>query len=320
MTKAILENIMPVSAISPVSMTRYDSDFGGLAGELGAWFERYGFAIVADHGVPQAIIDDALAAAKAFFALPTAVKAGYHLTGGGGQRGYTAFGVETAKDHAVADLKEFWHTGRDLPEGHPYRDVMPPNVPVAEDIVARFDTTQRAMFESFDHLGAHILRAIAQYLDLPTDFFDAKIANGNSILRTLHYPAQQNGVAAGAIRAGAHTDINVITLLLGAEEPGLQLLDRAGNWLPVTAPPGCVAINIGDMLSRLTNDRLPSTIHRVVNPTAERATFARYSTPFFLHFAPDVLIESLPLGGPPKHTPITAHAFLQQRLREIKLA
>jgi isopenicillin N synthase-like dioxygenase len=309
---------MPNSAIPPVSMTRYDTDFETFAQELGGWFERYGFAIVADHGVDQAIIDATLETSKAFFALPTDAKRAYHIHGGGGQRGYTAFGVETAKDHQVADLKEFWHTGRDLPVGHPYAGVMPPNVAVPE--VDGFDTYQRAMFAGFDALGVRILRAIAHYLELPIDFFDAKVAQGNSILRTLHYPAIAQDVTPGAIRAGAHTDINVITLLLGAEEPGLQLQDKTGAWLPVTAPEGCVAINIGDMLSRFTNDRLPSTPHRVVNPDLDRARFARFSTPFFLHFAPDVLVETLPWGGPPKYEPITAHAFLEQRLREIKLA
>jgi isopenicillin N synthase-like dioxygenase len=309
---------MQLSAIPPVSMTTYDTDFEAFAQELGGWFERYGFAVVADHGVDEAVIESALDASKAFFALPTDVKRSYHVPNSGGQRGYTAFGVETAKDHNVADLKEFWHTGRDLPAGHPNGAVMPPNV--AMDAVDGFDDKQKAMFAGFDALGVRILRAIAHYLQLPVDFFDSKVAQGNSILRTLHYPAMADDVTPGAIRAGAHTDINVITLLLGAEEPGLQLQDKSGEWLAVTAPKGCVAVNIGDMLSRLTNDRLPSTPHRVVNPDLARARFARYSTPFFLHFAPDVLVETLPWGGAPKYEPITAQAFLEQRLREIKLA
>ena len=309
---------MQSSAIPPVSMMTYDTDFAGFAQELGGWFERYGFAVVADHGVEQNVIDDALQASKDFFALPTSVKRSYHVPQNSGQRGYTAFGIETAKDHSVADLKEFWHTGRDLPENHPSRSVMPPNVTM--DAIEGFDAKQKAMFAGFDALGVRILRAIAHYLDLPQTYFDEKIADGNSILRTLHYPAMGDDVIPGAIRAGAHTDINVITLLLGAEEPGLQLKDRSGEWVAVTAPKGCVAVNIGDMLSRLTNDRLPSTPHRVVNPDLERARFARYSTPFFLHFAPDVLIETMAWGGPPKYEPINAQAFLEQRLREIKLA
>jgi isopenicillin N synthase-like dioxygenase len=308
---------MQASTIPPVSMTTYDTDFENFSRELGGWFERFGFAVVSDHGVDQKVIDDALEASKAFFALPTEVKESYRVAGAGGQRGYTAFGVETAKGLNIADLKEFWHTGRDLPDGHPNQGIMLPNVDM--DAIADFDTKQKAMFAGFDALGMRILRAIAHYLDLPTDFFDAKIIEGNSILRTLHYPSIPDSVTPGAIRAGAHTDINVITLLLGAEEPGLQLQDKSGEWLPVTAPKGCVAVNIGDMLSRMTNDRLPSTMHRVVNPDLDRARFARYSTPFFVHFAPEVMVETMAWGGPPKYEPIASQAFLEQRLREIKL-
>jgi isopenicillin N synthase-like dioxygenase len=309
---------MPQSVIPPVSMQSYQTDFAGFAAELGGWFERYGFAIVGDHGMDQGVIDRALDATKAFFALPDDVKRRYLVPGGGGQRGYTAFGVETAKDHTVADLKEFWHTGRDLPPGHRYGAVMPPNLSVAE--VPGFDATMAAFYNELNGLGIRVLRAIAHYLDLPDDWFTAKVTEGNSILRLLHYPPVPEGVTPGAVRAGAHGDINVITVLLGAEEPGLQLLDRDGQWCDVVAPQGHVAINVGDMLSRLTNDRLPSTIHRVVNPAPERMRIARYSTPFFLHFAPDVLVETLPMGGEPKYPPITAHEFLEQRLREIKLA
>ncbi len=309
---------MQASTIPPVSMTTYDINFEGFSRELGGWFERYGFAVVSDHGVDQTVIDEALAASKAFFALPKDIKESYRVARASGQRGYTAFGVETAKGLNIADLKEFWHTGRDLPDGHPNQGVMLPNVDM--DAIADFDARQKAMFAGFDALGLRILRAIAFYLDLPTDFFDAKVVDGNSILRTLHYPAIPDNVTPGAIRAGAHTDINVITLLLGAEEPGLQLQDRSGEWLPVTAPKGCVAVNIGDMLSRMTNDRLPSTMHRVVNPDLDRARFARYSTPFFVHFAPEVMVETQSWGGPPKYEPIASQAFLEQRLREIKLS
>jgi isopenicillin N synthase-like dioxygenase len=312
-----LEPLMTLSAIPPVSMTRYDKEFEGFARELGGWFELYGFAVVADHGVEQVVIDEALQASNDFFALPADVKKSYHLPNGGGQRGYTAFGVETAKDHNVADLKEFWHTGRDLPEGHKNHAFMPPNVTM--DAIAGFDDKQKTLFDALDGLGKRILRAVANYLGLQPDFFDAKVAQGNSILRILHYPALAETVTPGAIRAGAHTDINVITLLLGSEEPGLQLQDKAGEWLSVTAPKGCIVINIGDMLSRMTNDRLPSTPHRVINPDQTRARFARYSTPFFLHFAPDVIVETMAWDGPPKYEPITAQAFLEQRLAEIKL-
>lgn len=309
---------MPLSAIPPVSMKNYDTDFDGFAAELGDWFTRTGFAVVGDHGMDQAVIDRALEVTKAFFALPPAIKQTYLVPGGGGQRGYTAFGVETAKDHTVADLKEFWHTGRTLPPGHRYEPMMPPNLPVTH--VDGFDEAMAAFYAQLDGLGVRILRAVAHHLGLPPDWFTPKVAEGNSVLRLLHYPPVTGDVTPGAVRAGAHGDINVITLLLGAEEPGLQLLGRDGGWHDVVAPQGHVAINVGDMLSRLTNDVLPSTIHRVVNPAPERMRIARYSTPFFLHFAPDVLVETLPMGGEAKYPPITAHAFLEQRLREIKLA
>lgn len=308
---------MPTSVIPPVSMQGFDTDFEAFAQELGGWFEKFGFAVVADHGFDPAVLDDAMEKTRTFFALPEAVKRAYLIPGGGGQRGYTAFGVETAKDHAVADLKEFWHVGRDLPAGHPYGPFMPPNVTVAE--IPGWDATMKAFYDGFDRVGARLLEAIAQYLGLERHWFAEKVRAGNSVLRLLHYPEIPADVTPGAIRAGAHGDINVITLLLGSEEPGLELLDRDGQWRPVTAPKGCFAVNIGDMLSRLTNDLLPSTIHRVVNPSPERARFARYSTPFFLHFAPDVLVETMPLGGTAKYAPITADAFLQQRLAEIKL-
>lgn len=311
----------PASAIEPVSFTRFASDFDGFAQALGASFARYGFAVVADHGLDQTRIDAVNAAAKRFFALPEEAKRHYILAGAGGQRGYTAFGVETAKGAALSDLKEFWHIGRELPPGHPFREAMPDNIWPSEAPELRSEGLW--LFNALDALGVMILSAIAHYLALPDRFFDATVKDGNSILRLLHYPP----ITADApnVRAGAHEDINTITLLLGAEEAGLQVLDRDGRWLPINPPPGSVVCNIGDMLSRLTNHVLPSTTHRVVNPPPERRGVARYSMPFFLHFAPDFLIETLPscvtAERPDSYLePITAHDFLHERLREIKLA
>ena len=305
------------SIIPPVSMKTFDESPEAFAQQLGMWFENYGFAVVADHGVDQSIIDGTLERAKQFFALPVETKTKYQIAGSGGKRGYTPFGIETAKDHKVADLKEFWHAGRGLPEGHRHADLMPPNIDVAE--VEDWSTYVDAMFGAFDHLGRRILKAVAIHLKLGDNFFDDKVNEGNSILRLLHYPPVIHDIEPGAIRAGAHGDINVITLLLGADEPGLQLLDKQGVWQNVFAPKGCLAINVGDMLSRLTNDKLTSSIHRVINPDPERAKFARFSTPFFLHFNPDYLIETLPDCGESKYPPITAQGFLEQRLAEIKL-
>lgn len=305
------------SFIPPVSMKTFDESPEAFAKELGQWFENYGFAVVSDHGVPQGIIDGTLARAKEFFALPLETKNKYMIKGSGGKRGYTPFGIETAKDHKVADLKEFWHAGRGLPEDHKFAELMPHNIDVDE--VEDWSTYVDAMFGAFDHLGRRILKAVAIHLKLGDNFFDDKVNEGNSILRLLHYPPVTHEIEPGAIRAGAHGDINVITLLLGADEPGLQLLDKQGIWRNVTAPEGCLAINVGDMLSRLTNDVLTSSIHRVINPNPERAKFARYSTPFFLHFNPDYRIETLRECGPSKYAPITAQEFLEERLREIKL-
>jgi len=307
--------------IEPVSLTLYEADFDAFAQKLGASFARYGFAVVADHDLPKALVEGAIDDAKAFFALPDEVKRSYHIAGGAGQRGYTPFGVETAKGAQHRDLKEFWHVGRTLPPGHPLARYMPDNIWPAE--IEGFQAHVGGLYDGLDELGVRILRAIARYLNIGDRFFDEPVRLGNSILRLLHYPP----VAADApgVRAGAHEDINVITLLLGAEEAGLEVLDRDGRWLPINAPQGAVVCNIGDMLQRLTNHVLPSTTHRVVNPPPQRRGVSRYSTPFFLHFEPEYLIQTLPgcvaPGRPDRYPePITAHDFLLERLRDIKLA
>jgi isopenicillin N synthase-like dioxygenase len=307
--------------IAPVSMSRYDKDFQGFSDDLGASFTRYGFAVVSDHGLDEAVIKAAIDDAKAFFALPEEIKRAYHMPGTGGARGLTPFGVETAKDAKVQDLKEFWHTGRELPEGHRLRKYMRDNLWPTE--VPGFREHVYGMFEALDALGRRVLKAIARYMNLGDDYFEDKVELGNSVLRMLHYPPVP--ADAPGVRAGAHEDINVITLLLGAEEAGLQLKDADGQWLDIAPPPGALVINIGDMLQRLTNHALPSTTHRVVNPAPERRGFARYSTPFFLHFNPDFLIETLPstisAERPDRYAgkSILAEDYLTERLREIKL-
>jgi isopenicillin N synthase-like dioxygenase len=253
----------------------------------------------------------------------------YHLPGLGGARGYTAFGVETAKGSAHHDLKEFWHLGRDLPVGHPLERYMPPNVRVRE---GDFTSATTEVYRALDALGGRVLEALAVHLGQTRDYFADKVNEGNSILRVIHYPAlvkegQDVNEAlskAGHVRAAAHEDINLITLLLGADEGGLELLRRDGKWMEVNPPPGCVTCNIGDMLQRLSNHRLPSTTHRVVNPKPERAAFPRYSMPFFLHPNPDFVIDTLSTCVSEEHPnrypePITSDEYLQQRLREIKL-
>jgi isopenicillin N synthase-like dioxygenase len=305
--------------LAPASFARFSTDFEGFSKQLGDSFARYGFAVISDHGLPQERIDRALDAAKAFFALPDVVKRRY-VVGTGGQRGYTPFGIETAKGQRHFDLKEFWHMGRDLPAGHPCRAFMPDNVWPAE--IPEFQADVSWLFDALDGMGGRVLEALASYLGLQREFFAPTVNYGNSILRLLHYPPTP---ADGPnIRAGAHEDINVVTLLLGAEEAGLEVLDRDGRWLPINPPAGSLVCNIGDMLQRLTNRRLPSTTHRVVNPAPERRGFSRYSTPFFLHFNPDYEIRTLPncinAANPDRHPePITADAYLRERLREINL-
>ena len=311
---------MTDSAIAPVPLSLYDADFDAFSRALGDSFARYGFAVVGGHGLDPAVTDRALAEARAVFALPDSVKRAYHQPGTGGARGYTPFGVEAAKDAQVVDLKEFWHVGRELAPGHGLRRYMADNVwPVERP---GFRPAVQGLYDALDDLGRRLLRAVARYLGLAEGFFDEPVRLGNSVLRLLHYPPVPPD--APGVRAGAHEDINVITLLLGAEEAGLEILDRDGRWLPISPPPDAIVVNIGDMLQRLTNHVLPSTTHRVVNPPPERRGVARYSTPFFLHFEPEYEIRTLPgcvtADNPDRYPePITADAYLLQRLREIRL-
>ncbi|CAA9531210.1 MAG: Oxidoreductase [uncultured Sphingomonas sp.] len=313
-------NLLTPDDIASVSLTEADKDRDAFAQQLGRSFEEYGFAVIADHGIPPELIARAEDKAKAFFALPEEVKRKYAL-GQGGARGYTPFGIETAKGHQAHDLKEFWHVGRELAAGHRFSDVMAPNVWPEE--VPGFKETFLELYDTFDRTGLKILSAIAGYLGVNEDYFADTVRDGNSVMRLLHYPPQTEPTGAH-IRAGAHEDINTITLLLGAEEAGLELLTRDGRWIPVSPKAGELVINIGDMLQRLTNGKLRSTSHRVVNPAPERASKARYSMPFFLHFRPDFVIEALhgtvPPGEQPKSAPISSHDYLMERLREIKLA
>ncbi len=310
----------PSDSIPTLSLARADSDPKGFAADLGASFERFGFAIISNHGIDPALIAKSWALTADFFALPTEAKLAYDGKGNGGQRGYTAFGTEIAKDADKHDLKEFWHVGRDLPAGHRFLDHMPPNVWPVE--VPEFKETLSSLYAAFDVAGGRLLSAIALHLGLDANWFEPTVDNGNSILRLLHYPPIPKD--ADGIRAGAHEDINTITLLLGAEEAGLQLLGKDGEWLAIDPPEGALVVNIGDMLQRLTNHRLPSTTHRVINPPPDRRHLPRYSMPFFLHFASDFRIETLPSCIDADHpnlysAPITADAYLKERLVEIGL-
>ncbi len=291
-----------------------------LADAFGRTLQEYGFASVSGHGVSPALRARAYAAAQAFFALPTEKKLAYHLPGRGGERGYTPFRVETAKDQFLPDLKEFWHVGRELPRAEAQRHGLPPNLWPSE--VADFRESMLALYAALDQLGASLLSLIATHLGLDPSWFDDKVSHGNSILRPLHYPAL-TGEYEG-VRSAAHEDINLITLLIGSGEPGLEILRPDGSYLPIATPEDVIVVNVGDMLQRLTNHVLPSTTHRVVNPPAPWSQRARYSMPFFLHFNPEVTISTLPSciteARPDRYpTPITANDYLLQRLREIGL-
>jgi isopenicillin N synthase-like dioxygenase len=301
--------VADLPGLETISCLDQGRDPAGFARRLGASFREHGFAVLGDHGLDAARIEAATQVAKAVFALPEAIKRRYLIAGGAGQRGYTPFAVETAKGERHADLKEFWHVGQD-------GNVWPSEI-------AGFRNETLWLYRSLEALGIRVMRAIADDLGEPPDSFEAAVTGGDSILRLLHYPPA--AFDGPAIRAGAHEDINAITLLLGAEEAGLEILDRSGRWLAVNPPPGAVVVNIGDMLARLTNGVLPSTTHRVVNPAPERRGVARYSTPFFLHFRPEFTIETLAscvsAERPDRHPePTTAAAFLAQRLRDIGLA
>jgi isopenicillin N synthase-like dioxygenase len=315
-----MTDVITSDNIASVSLKDSDKDPQGFAQALGKSFVEYGFAIVRDHGIPQDLIDRAEQLSKQFFALPEEAKKKYLIAGSGGARGYTAFGIETAKGATSFDLKEFWHVGRELPPGHKFRDVMADNI--WPDEIPGFRETFLELYDAFDAAGVKVLRAIARFLKVDEEYFTDTVRDGNSVMRLLHYPAQTEPTG-NHIRAGAHEDINTITLLLGAEEAGLELKTKDGRWIPVSPKPGELVINIGDMLQRLTNGVLRSTSHRVVNPAPDRASHARYSMPFFLHFRPDFMIEALPgtvpPGEEPKWPPISSHEYLQERLREIKL-
>jgi len=307
--------------VPTLDIRRYDTDRKAFVAELGAAYREYGFCGICGHGIAQDLIDNSYDVFQRFFALPTETKLKYHLAGTGGARGYTPFGIETAKDSKYFDLKEFWHVGRELPADSKFADIMPPNVWPAE--VSGFRENGYALYQALDALGTRVLRALALHIDLPEHFFDAKVDAGNSILRPIHYPPI-TAPDIPNVRAGAHEDINFITLLVGASAAGLEVQSRKGEWVPFTADADTIVVNIGDMLQRLTNHVYPSTTHRVVNPPGEHARKPRYSVPFFLHPNPDVVLDPLPscitADNPRRYeTPITSHEYLMERLREIKL-
>lgn len=287
---------------------------------LGEVFVNTGFVKLKNHGIADSLIADFYKAVEAFFALPSDVKHGYEVPGLGGQRGYTSIGKEHAKHSNVGDLKEFWQIGQTVTDNDPIKEQYPDNVAVAEQ--PEFLETGNKLYRSFEAAGNHLMKAIALYLGLPENHFDADLHNGNSILRAIHYPPITSDPKS-AIRAEQHEDINLITLLVGASADGLQLLTKHNEWLPIVAGPGEIVVNVGDMLQRYTNNVLKSTTHRVVNPPRERWHEPRLSIPFFLHPRSDMslaVLESCVTAENPQHYDnITAGEYLYERLVEIGL-
>lgn len=286
-----------------------DDLFGGL--------KEYGFIILKDHTVDQKKVDKAYDLVHEFFHLPLETKMKYYNQTGGGQRGYTPFKVEHAKDNPNPDLKEFWHVGRELTQESPYFGVYAPNMWPTE--VAEFKNVLLDLWNTMDAASVLLLEAIGKGLDAPEGYFKSLVKDGNSILRTIHYPATKGEDTANSIRAAAHEDINLITMLVGATESGLELLDKDGTWLPVKSKPGQIVVDTGDMMKRLSNEVLGATTHRVVNPDNDGT--ARFSMPFFVHPHANASLKVLPscVGEGEKWPDITANEFLNQRLREIGL-
>ncbi|MEY2866964.1 MAG: hypothetical protein RIQ43_990 [Pseudomonadota bacterium] len=310
-----------MSQIPTLDIRRFDTDREAFVADLGAAYREWGFCGIRGHGVTDELIQGAYDASRDFFALPEAVKMQYHQPGTGGARGYTPFGIETAKDSQYPDLKEFWHVGREIARDSQYADIMAENLWPTE--VPQFKQYLYGLYSALDTLGSKVLSALALHINLPENYFADKTHYGNSILRPIHYPEITNPDVPN-VRSGAHEDINFITLLVGASAAGLQVLSRKGEWIDFTADADTIVVNIGDMLQRLSNHVYPSTTHRVVNPMGENARKPRYSIPFFLHPNPDFLILTLPqcisAENPDRYPdPITGHEYLMERLREIKL-
>jgi len=291
--------------------------------ELGAAYHSIGFVAIRGHYLTDDLTERLYSAIKKFFALPDSVKQKYEIPGLAGQRGYIGKGKEHAKGRNTGDLKEFYHVGQQVDDNDPIKKEYPDNVWPAE--ITEFRDVSTEVYRRLEKTGVQMLKAIALYLNLPEDYFDAKVRHGNSILRPIHYfPIEDpDSVPADAVRAAEHGDINLITLLMGASADGLQVLRRDGKWIPITALPEQLVVNVGDMLERLTNKNLKSTIHRVVNPPRHLMNTPRYSIPFFMHPRSEMSLAALPSTVDKEHPKlwddITAGEFLNQRLREIGL-
>ncbi|AXG74713.1 isopenicillin N synthase family oxygenase [Flavobacterium arcticum] len=288
--------------------------------EIGKAYEDIGFVALKGHFLDDQLVDDLYTEVRNFFNLPVDVKEQYEIPGIGGQRGYVSFGKEHAKGRKEGDLKEFWHFGQYLPEGSKYAKEYPENVEVKE--LPKFNDVGKEAYQMLEKTGIYVLRALSLYLGLDEFYFDNYIAEGNSILRPIHYPPITEE-PKNAVRAAAHGDINLITLLMGAQGRGLQVQNHEGDWIDAIAQPDELVINVGDMLSRHTNNKLKSTIHQVVNPPKELWGTSRYSIPFFMHPVSEMKLDCLENcideNNPKKYNDITAGDFLYERLVDLGL-
>jgi len=297
-----------------------ETDKTSFAASLGKAFEEVGFVSVKNHGIPSDLISNLYQAVEQFFSLPEPNKRTYEISGLAGQRGYTSFGKEHAKGSDAPDLKEFFQFGQMVPDGISSPEDYPQNVSVGE--IEAFNELFINAYRNFEKSGSALLSAIAMHLGIGENYFNDHILYGNSILRAIHYPPIIQEPQS-AIRAEQHEDINLITLLVGASADGLEILSKENEWLPVKAGPDEIVVNVGDMLQRLTNDRLKSTTHRVVNPPREKWHTSRYSIPFFLHPVSQMSLACLDscisADSPKRYEDYTAGQYLDERLREIGL-
>ncbi len=291
--------------------------------DIGKSFNDTGFVTITNHGLSKDLIEKLYQQVKNVFSLPEESKLKYEKVELAGQRGYTSKGREKAKDSKTPDLKEFWQIGQYVEDGDALKEEYPDNIEVSE--FPEFNSTTKETYQSLERAGKHILNAISVYLGLPENYFEDKVHNGNSILRGIHYFPIENpdALPADAVRAGAHEDINLITLLIGASADGLEVLTREGGWFAIKAQGEDIVVNVGDMLQRLTNNKLRSTTHRVVNPPRELMKTSRYSVPFFLHPRSNMdlscLASCVDTEHPKAYSDITAGDYLDERLREIGL-
>lgn len=288
--------------------------------EIGKAYSEIGFVALKGHFLDDQLVDELYAEVRNFFNLPVETKLKYEIPGIGGQRGYVSFGKEHAKGRSAGDLKEFWHFGQYVSEGSKYAGEYPDNVEVEE--LPKFNTVGKEAYQMLEKTGVYVLRALALYLGLDEFYFDKYIKDGNSILRPIHYPPITDE-PKDAVRAAAHGDINLITLLMGAQGKGLQVQNHNGEWIDAMAEPDELMINVGDMLSRHTNNKLKSTIHQVVNPPRELWGTSRYSIPFFMHpvsdMRLDVLEDCIDENNPKLYEDISAGEFLHERLVDLGL-